>query len=98
MKPHYDCPICGADQMFSDDPKVEKICDLLRGELWIALGKFPRPQSSAHEAYAVLLEEVDELWDAIKANEPKDRLRAEAIQVGAMAMRFVMEVADGHAD
>jgi hypothetical protein len=47
---------------------------------------------SAHEGYAVLREEVDELWDDVKANAEPDRLREEAVQVGAMAVRFVHDV------
>lgn len=47
---------------------------------------------SAHEGYAVLLEEVDELWDEIKKREADPaRMRAEAMQVAAMALRFVMD-------
>lgn len=53
------------------------------------------PMVSAHEGYAVLLEELDELWAEVKKREPdKARLRAEAIQVAAMALRFVMDVCE----
>lgn len=47
--------------------------------------------NSEHEGYAVLKEEVDELWDAIKNNKhssTEDRV-AEAIQVAAMGMKYV---------
>ena len=51
------------------------------------------PMNSAHEGYAVLLEELDELWDEIKLKEPsKSRMRTEAIQVAAMALRFVRDM------
>lgn len=51
------------------------------------------PFASAHEGYAVLQEEVEELWEEVKKREPdKVRMRAEAIQVAAMALRFVMDV------
>lgn len=50
--------------------------------------------NSAHEGYAVLLEEVDELWDEVKKS-PRNRdpgaLRKEAVQVAAMALRFLEE-------
>jgi NTP pyrophosphatase (non-canonical NTP hydrolase) len=54
---------------------------------------------SSHEGYAVLLEEVDELWDVVKSNPRKlsdhnARMREEAIQVAAMAIRFVIDVCD----
>lgn len=55
------------------------------------------PHNSAHEAYAVLLEEMDELWAHVKTNQKKrdlDAMRKEAIQVAAMAIRFAAEVCD----
>jgi hypothetical protein len=49
--------------------------------------------NSAHEGYAVILEELDELWDEIKAQvHDKVKMRKEAIQVAAMAARFVEDV------
>lgn len=53
--------------------------------------------NSAHEGFAVLKEEVDELWDCVKVNQTKRDLihmRKEAIQVAAMAIRFASEVTD----
>jgi len=47
---------------------------------------------SRHEGYAVLKEEVDELWDTIKWNEPEGDVRIEAIQVAAMALRFLYDI------
>lgn len=63
-------------------------------ELSRARAAFPQPFNGPHEGYAVLLEEVDELWTEVKkkcADRSKERMRAEAIQVAAMAMRFVEE-------
>lgn len=51
--------------------------------------------NSAHEGFAVLKEEVDELWDQVKINQKKrdvGKMYSEAIQVAAMAMRFAIEV------
>ena len=48
---------------------------------------------SPHEGYAILLEEVEELWDEIKHDKKPgayDRMRTEATQVGAMALRFLV--------
>lgn len=52
-------------------------------------GKF----ASAHEGYAILLEEVDELWDEVKKRHKSNRrMRAEASQVAAMAIRFMIDI------
>ena len=54
-------------------------------------GKF----HNAHEGFAVLLEEVDELWDNVKLNQKipmrNELMREEAIQVAAMAIRFIID-------
>jgi hypothetical protein len=51
------------------------------------------PMHSGHEGYAVILEEMYELWEEIRLRNPrKDKMRAEAIQVAAMAMRFIVDV------
>ena len=48
------------------------------------------PMHSAHEGYAVLKEEVDELWDDVKANRI-ELAKEEAVQVAAMAVAFILE-------
>lgn len=64
-------------------------------ELERAIANHPSPMCSAHEGYAVLLEEVDELWEEVKKREPDMvHMRKEAIQVAAMALRFLMDVCD----
>jgi hypothetical protein len=53
--------------------------------------------NSAHEGYAVLAEEVDELWDLVKGKRNPENaalMRKEAIQVGAMALAFIVECCD----
>lgn len=57
-----------------------------------AVGKY-NSFHSAHEGYAVLKEEVDELWDAIKENDHVHSLR-EARQVAAMALRYLVDVSN----
>ena len=48
------------------------------------------PLSSSHEAYAVLAEEVDEFWDAVKANAAASA-EMEAVQIAATALRVLVE-------
>jgi hypothetical protein len=51
--------------------------------------------NSAHEGYAVLLEELDELWEHVKTNQKRRDLvemHKEAIQVAAMATRFALDI------
>ena len=62
-------------------------------ELSRARKNFP-PFNTAHEGYAVLYEEVDELWEEVKKNPAKRdyvKMRAEAIQVAAMAIRLAID-------
>jgi hypothetical protein len=62
-------------------------------ELKKAMDGYPK-MASEHEGWAVILEELDELWDEIKKspkNLNKKAMKAEAVQVCAMAMRFLVD-------
>lgn len=74
------------------DPRVADATFDALIELYSAQTKHPTPFHSHHEGYAVLLEEVDELWEQIK-RQGKDpaAIRKEAVQVAAMALRFLVE-------
>jgi hypothetical protein len=74
----------------SMDKKIEYILHQVKDELFRAM-KNNAPMNSAHEGYAVILEELDETWDEIKRNDPV-RTREEMIQVAAMAIRFLYDV------
>lgn len=51
-----------------------------------------------HEAYAVILEELDEYWDHVKADTALSyKARAELIQIAAMALRAIMDLKVGDA-
>lgn len=64
-------------------------------ELVSAKSKFRNNFVNQHEAYAVLLEEVEELWDEIKKNQKNYDLpaqRKEAKQAAAMLVRLMVEL------
>lgn len=67
---------------------------LVKDELDRALAQHPS-FNSCHEGYAVLLEEVDELWDEIKKDQGSThRGASEAVQVAAMALRYLINTCD----
>lgn len=73
---------------------VVDVMGAVREELRRARELFP-PFVSTHEGYAVLLEELDELWDEVKRKPDatsKDRMRREAVQVAAMAIKFIEDL------
>lgn len=78
--------------------KLDFIVELIKAEYRGATKKFENFHN-AHEGYAVLLEEVDELWRAVKLNQltsvRNKMMKDEAIQVGAMAIRFLIDVCEG---
>lgn len=56
--------------------------------------KWPK-YNTAHEGYAVLLEEVHELWGHVMTQQhARDlaHMRTEALQVAAVAIRFAVDV------
>lgn len=64
-------------------------------ELQCAQSTHP-PMNSGHEGYAVIKEELDELWDEIKLKRQNVKnMRKEALQVAAMGLRFIIDVCDG---
>ncbi len=71
-------------------------------DIWVEVGteydkatqNFPK-FNSAHEGYAVLLEEVRELEAEVFENRKfrsLKRMRAESIQIAAMAIRFIEDI------
>ena len=68
-------------------------------ELARANKKFPNFHSP-HEGYAVMIEEMDELWQEIKAvkypvtSDEKQRMHRECVQIAAMAIKFINSIKD----
>jgi hypothetical protein len=67
--------------------------NVILAELETAVKRFG-PMASMHEGYAVILEEVDELWVEVKAQHA-DHATREAVQVAAMAIRFLIDQGSG---
>lgn len=74
-------------------PSIFCIAQDINDELRRAL-KHP-PMHSAHEAYAIIQEEVYEFWDEVKKKaECRDRanMRLELVQIAAMAVRAIIDL------
>ena len=77
-------------QLFIENKIIKDILD----EYLFATNKYSA-FNSANEGYAVIKEEVDELWDIIKKKQSErnyNNLRKEAIQIAAMAIRFIVDI------
>lgn len=54
-----------------------------------------KPLNSAHEAYSVILEEIDEFWDEVKKKRSERNhcnMRKELVQIAAMAVRALSDL------
>ena len=75
---------------------VETVINIVLKERKNALRKF-NEFNSTHEGYAVILEEMDELWDLIKRQRQLGveqfarGVTEEAKQVAAMAIQFIIQ-------
>jgi predicted oxidoreductase (fatty acid repression mutant protein) len=69
----------------------EQAFERVRKELEKALEKHPKPFNSPHEGFAIIQEEVDELWDDVKSDNIIGQ-KVEAAQVAAVAIRYLMQV------
>lgn len=79
--------------MGSRKAAIELAINDVAAEIMSARSKWP-PFNSAHEGFAVALEEVDELWEIVKVkqrNRDLDAMRCEAIQAAAMFAAFAAE-------
>jgi hypothetical protein len=83
-----------AQSSITHDQLEQAVIELVTDEFRRASALY-KPFNSAHEGYAVLLEEVDELWDEVKKNDRtrcQTKMLAEAKQVAAMGLRFMLDV------
>ena len=80
----------GRESLF--DARTSFLLDEVGKELTHARARF-HSFNSPHEGWAVVKEELDELWDDVKANEGHgSHAYKEAIQVAAMALRYAYDL------
>lgn len=72
-----------------------ELLNTIVAEVERAYAKHGREPWSRHEFYGVLLEEVEETWEAIKADDAQDVVLAELVQVAAVCLRYA-ETGDRH--
>lgn len=74
------------------EARIDRVLAMVKAEVLAAALKH-KPMNGPHEGYAVLLEEVDELWDHVKADTGRSSdAMDEAVQIAAMGVRYVLDV------
>lgn len=73
-----------------DEKLIDQAILEVKKELLNANKKF-KQFNSAHEGYAIILEELDEMWDEIKQNLIS-RSILECKQVAAMAIKYMVSM------
>lgn len=71
---------------------ADRLSEYVKNELHKAIAKH-KGMNSPHEAYAVLLEEMDEFWDEVKKQtHSKSLMYKELLQISAMAQRAIIDL------
>lgn len=91
--PHHELPI-ERIRDYAPTPRddIGELVRLVGDELERALKRFPR-FNSPHEGWAVIREELDELWEHVRDNTGRSaEAQLEAIQLAAMALRYALDL------
>lgn len=85
----------GEERTFAEQrPTVNGVLDEVRDQIKRAMIKHA-PMHSPHEGISFLKEEVDELWEHVKYDTGRTlEARKEALQIAAMAIRYVVDLID----
>ncbi len=73
--------------------KIVRIADDIREEVCLSMS-LHNPLNSDHEAYSVIMEEIEEYWEEVKkkrAERNRDNMRKELIQIAAMCIRTIVD-------
>lgn len=74
------------------DRRIERVCSDVNDEVLRAMDKHGGMNSS-HEAFAVILEELEEFWEEVKKKEPDPlRMAEELTQTAAMCVRAIVDL------
>lgn len=85
-------PETGDEKVARLMPAIDDILDEVRAELIRSVRKHA-PMHSPHEGHSVIAEELDELWDEVKADRGRMLSgRKEAVQVAAMGARYMLDI------
>ena len=72
--------------------RVGTVCEEVDAETLRAMD-LHASMNSAHEAYAVIQEEVEEFWEEVKKKEPSpDSMATKLRQVAAMCVRAIVDL------
>lgn len=82
--------------MFSEEmlPPIKEILLEVEQEDYRAIA-IHGPMNSAHEAYAIIFEELEEFWEEVRKKESirnPPQMRKELIQIAAMAIRAIYDL------
>lgn len=95
MAAHYDDGMVRS--VPTERPNLRAVLDEVFAEVARAESLHP-PMNSAHEGYGIIDEEFEELKKHVfmkQKNRDLNEMRKEAIELAAMAVRFVRDVIDG---
>ena len=70
---------------------ITDVLNAVQFELARATAKFP-PMRSAHEASAIIREEYEEFWEAVKEDDAPYTKFRELVQIAAMCVRAVRDI------
>jgi len=73
---------------------IEEVLGAFRDELWRATAKHPEWPTDPIHQNAIIVEEAGELVRVIQEGGEKAKMKKAAIQVGAIALRFLVNYRD----